>query len=107
MSDSAWFLLTGAVLAALGLVFIGLGLAIWKKRKITLIIRHHMDRVSEEDKPAFCRLCGIGVLAIGAGFVISGICMAFTPALWSWIPMAAGLAAGMLLPAISVVRYNR
>lgn len=73
MSDDVWGIVLGVLLILLGILFIWLGLAIWKKQKIELIIRHHMDKVSDEDKQAYCRLCGIGVLIIGFGFVVSGI----------------------------------
>ena len=106
MSDFIWSLIMGGMLVLLGLVFIGLGLAIWKKQKIELIIRYHMDKVSEENKQAYCKLCGIGLLIPGIGFVISGIGMMTTLELYIWIPMVAGLAAGILLLIISVVRYN-
>ena len=106
MNDFIWALIVGTMFAILGLVFIWLGIAIWKKQKIELIIRHHMDKVSDKNKQAYCKLCGIGVLIIGIGFVISGICMAFTIELYSWIPMIVGLVTGILLVAISAGRYN-
>ncbi len=106
MNDFIWALMIAALFAILGLVFIWLGLAIWKKQKIELIIRHHMDKVSDKNKQAYCKLCGIGLLIVGIGFAISGICMAFTIELYSWIPMIAGLVTGILLLAISVGKYN-
>ena len=106
MNDFIWALMIAALFAILGLVFIWLGLAIWKKQKIELIIRHHMDKVSDKNKQAYCNLCGIGLLIPGIGFVISGIGMMATLELYIWIPMVAGLAAGILLLIISVVRYN-
>ena len=106
MDDIIWFVVTGALLVILGIVFIGLGLAIWKKQKMDLIIRHHYDRVSEENKPAYCALSGIGVFLIGIGFVLSGICAAFTQSVLIFIPMAAGLAAGLILLMLAGIRYN-
>ena len=106
MEDLVWFVAVSALLVLLGIVFIRLGLAIWKKQKMELIIRHHCDRVSEENKPAYCTLSGIGVFTAGAGFVLSGICTAFTQSVLIFIPMAAGLAAGILLLVLAGVRYN-
>ena len=106
MSDDVWGIVLGVLLVLLGILFIWLGLSIWKKQKIELIIRHHMDKVSDEDRQAYCRLCGIGVLIIGFGFVVSGIWMTFTIELLSWIPMTVGLVAGLVLLAVSVARYN-
>ena len=50
MDDIIWFIGISALLAFLGFVFIRLGLAIWKKQKMELIIRYHCDRVNEENK---------------------------------------------------------
>ena len=106
MSDFIWSLIIGVMFVLLGLVFLWLGLSIWKKQRIDLIIRHHMDKVSDKNKQAFCKLCGIGVFILGIGFVVSGICMLFTIDPFSWVPMTIGLAAGILLMTISVIRYN-
>lgn len=65
MNDSVWFLVIGVLFLLLGIVFVGLGLAIWKKQKTDLMIHHHCDKVTEENKPAFCTLSGVGVFAIG------------------------------------------
>ena len=106
MSDFIWFLIIGILFVILGLVFLRLGLAIWKKQKIRLMIRHHMDKVSTADRQAYCRLCGIGLMVAGTGFVLSGIWMLFTDDPVSWIPAATGLAAGILLMAAAVIKYN-
>ena len=73
MSDTIWFIIIGILFAALGVLFIWLGWQIWKKRKINLIISYHCDKVSEENKPAYCSLAGIGVFLMGIGFAFSGI----------------------------------
>ena len=106
MDDIIWFVVTGALLVILGIVFIGLGLAIWKRQKMELMIRYHCDRVSEENKPAYCTLSGVGVFLIGTGFVLSGICAAFTQSALIFVPMAAGLAAGLVLLILAGIRYN-
>lgn len=107
MSDFIWFLITGILLAILGIILIRIGLVIWKKQKTEWIIRHHMDKVRDEHKQAYCRLCGIGILICGIGFAVSGVWMLFTTELCSWIPMAAGLVTGILILFVSVARYNR
>ena len=106
MSNFVWSLIIGIMFVILGVVFVWLGLAIWKKQRIDLVIRHHMDKVSEDNKQAYCKLFGIGMLISGIGFVVSGICMLFTIDLLSWIPMAVGLVIGILLMTVSIVRYN-
>ena len=107
MDDIIWFIAISVLLILLGAVFIGIGLAIWKKRKMDLIIRYHCDRVSEADKPAYCTLSGIGVFLIGAGFALSGICAAFMRSAIVLVPAAAGLAAGLALLVLAGIRYNR
>ena len=71
-----------------------------------LVIRYHCDKVSEKNKPAYCALAGIGVFVIGIGFVLSGICSAFMQSVLVFIPMTAGLAAGIVLLILAGIRYN-
>ena len=106
MNDVIWFIIIGIVLMGTGLVFIWLGLAIRKKQRINLMIRYHMDKVSEKNKQAYCRLCGIGLTVIGAGLILSGICMIFVQSLPTLIPMAAGLVSGTALLITAIARYN-
>ena len=106
MNDTVWFVAISVLFVLLGVVFIRLGLAIWKKQKMELIIRHHCEHVSDENKAAYCALSGIGVFAIGTGFVLSGICAAFTQSLLIFIPTAAGLAAGIALLFLAGAKYN-
>ena len=107
MDDLVWFIFIAALFALLGFVLAGLGLAVWKKQKMDLIIRHHCEKVSEADKPAYCRLAGAGICVIGAGFLVSGAFAVFSQSLSVLIPMAAGLAAGLALLCLAGIRYNR
>ena len=107
MEDLVWFIAVSALLVVLGFVFAGLGLAIWKKQKMELIIRYHCDKVKEENKPAYCTLAGTGVFVTGIGFILSGICSALMQSVLIFIPMAAGLAAGIALLILAGTRYNR
>ncbi len=106
MDDLIWFLSISVFLALLGFVFVGLGLAVWKKRKMGLIIHSHCDKVKEENKQAYCRLFGIGLCLIGMGFVLSGLWAAFSQSLLVLLPMGAGLAGGTALLAAAEIRYN-
>ena len=107
LSESLWFILTGVLLFATGSACAALGLAVWKKQKIGLVIRHHMDKVSEGNKKAFCTLAGTGVLAVGAGLMASGIWTAFAGSLPALVPAAAGLVLGLALLGFAIRRYNR
>ena len=106
MTDAIWFILMGVLFVLLGILFIVLGWLIWKKQKMNLIIRYHCDKVREENKEAYCRLAGIGVLLMGLGFLLSGIFTVFFQSVFTFIPMAAGLVIGIALLISAVVKYN-
>ena len=107
MSDFAWMILVCVLFLALGCLFAALGWQIWKKRRLDLIIRWHCDKVKEEDKPAYCRRFGLGLLLTGIGFCLSGIGALFSPSARIFIPMTAGLVVGTALLISAVIRYNR
>ena len=107
MGDTIWFIIIGIILIVLGLVFIWLGYSIWKKLNINLIIVYHMDKVSEFNKPAFCRLSGLGLLVMGCGFIASGIWTMVSGALLSFIPMTVGIVVGIILLISTGVKYNK
>ncbi|MCR5795114.1 MAG: hypothetical protein K6G61_07210 [Solobacterium sp.] len=107
MSDLIWFIMIGILFVLLALVFTCLGWQIWKKQKTELIIRYHCDKVSEENKQAYCTLSGIGVLLMGTGFLLSGICIVITRSAFVFVPMTAGLVLGLILLLTAVLKYNR
>jgi len=106
MNDYIWFIAIGVLFLLLGFVFVWLGLAIWKKQKMDLIIRHHCDKVNAENKPAFCTLSGVGVFVIGIGFALSGICSFLLQSVLIFIPMSVGLVLGLVLLTLAVFKYN-
>ena len=107
MSDFLWFVIIGVLFVLLGLVFMLLGWHIWKEQKMTLIISHHCDKVSDENKKAYCTLSGVGIFIIGIGFVFSGICTFLLQSAPAFIPMVVGLVVGMAFFVSAVIRYNR
>lgn len=107
MSDLAWFIITGILFALLGLLFIMLGRQIWNKQRIDLIISFHSDKVSAENKQAYCTLTGTGVLIMGIGFLLSGICTAFTQSVLVFVPMTAGLVSGLVLLISANRKYSK
>ena len=46
------------ILGAIGALFLVLGYLLWKKERISLLHQYHYDKVSEEDKKAFCAVSG-------------------------------------------------
>ena len=99
----AGVLVTGAV----GIVIARLGWLVWKKEKITLLHDYHTNKVSPEDKSAFCKLSGTGLMAIGAGAVISAALLGFTESACSFVGFAAGFAAGLAMLVRAGRKYNR
>lgn len=107
MNDYVWFIITGILFVLLGLLFIWLGWQILIKQKMNLIISYHCDKVSEENKRAYCTLSGIGVLIMGLGFLFSAVCLLFSQSLLIFVPMAVGLGLGTALLASAGIKYNR
>ncbi len=106
MNDLVWFIIIGILFGLLGLIFIMLGFQIWIKQKMNLIISYHCDKVSEDNRRAYCTLSGVGVFVIGIGFIISGICTVFIHSGLLFLPMAIGLIFGIVLLASAVLKYN-
>lgn len=74
---------------------------------ITLLHDYHYDKVSAEDKKAFCTLSGVGVLVIGVGIFITGILIEITDSPWSFIAFAIGFVLGLGMLICAGIRYNR
>ena len=107
MSDLTWFIIIGALFILLSVVFIVLGLLIWIKQKINLIVSYHCDKVSEENKKSYCSLFGFGVFIIGIGFAITGILSVILQSFFALIPMAVGLVLGIAFILGAIIKYNR
>lgn len=95
------------IIGLVGMVFVMFGYQIWKKEKISLLHDYHYNRVSVEDKKAFCTLSGIGVLLIGIGLVITAIVIGITDSPWSFIAFAIGFVVGLVMLIYAGARYNR
>ena len=90
-----------------GIIFVLLGYLIWKKQKISLLHDYHYDKVSAEDKEAFCALSGKGVLTIGVSMLITATIIGITDSPWSFIVFAIGYVIGMRMLVYAGYRYNR
>ena len=95
------------VLCVVGIVFVVLGFLIWKKEKIELFHSYHYDNVSAEDKKAFCKISGLGIIVIGLGSLVSGVIIGITDSAWSFIGLALGLIAGFYLLINANAKYNQ
>lgn len=83
-----------------------LGYLVWKKEKISLFHDYHYEKVSEEDKKAFCTISGIGVVLIGIGILITAIIIGITDSAWSFIAFAMGFVVGLIMLIYAGIRYN-
>ena len=90
---------------AVGLLCIVMGLVIWLKRKASLIHESQYKNVKEADLPAYTRLVGIGLIAIGAGIIAAGALNLFASPFW-WVPLVLGFAAGLLVLGRAQKKYN-
>ena len=107
MGDLIWFIIIGILFALLSILFIVLGGLIWRKQKMNLIISQQCEKVSEDNKQAYCRLFGIGIVVIGAGFGLSGVFTVLLQSVLAFIPMTVGLLSGIVMVISAVVKYNR
>lgn len=91
----------------IGIIFVILGYLLWKKQKISLLHSYHYDKVSNENKRAFCTLSGIGVLLIGIGLMTTGVILGITDSAWCFIPFAISFVIGLIMLAYAGIKYNR
>ena len=100
-------MIAALIIGLVAVTLMVMGYLIWKKEKISLLHDYHYDKVSKEDKKAFCALSGGGVLVMGIGMFITAVIVGITDASWSFIAFAIGffVGSGMLIYAGS--RYNR
>ena len=100
-------ILGSIVMGLVGLMCVVLGLLLWKKQKITLLHDYHYQNVSEENKSVFCKLCGLGLVLIGAGILVSAVVMALTESLWSFLGVIAGFILGLGFLIYAGKKYNK
>ena len=100
-------LISAVIVGIVGIICAWLGYLIWKKEKISLLHDYHYDKVSPEDKKAFCTLSGLGVLFVGLGLLITAIAMGITDSVWSFAAFVVGFVVGITLLIYAGVKYNR
>ena len=98
----------GAILiGGFAVLFFVLGYLVWIKEKITLFHSYHYDKVAEENKKAFCKISGIGLIVIGMGVLSAGIICGATGVAWGAIAVAIGFLIGLAMLIYAGVKYNR
>lgn len=94
------------VLLGVGLLCLVLGALIWKKQRIDLIQAYHVGNVKREDIPAYTRQVGLGLSAIGAGCVLTGVLVFGLEEPLGWIALGAGFVLGLALTHRAQKRWN-
>ena len=96
-------IMTGGV----GVIFAVMGWLLWKKEKLSLMHNYHVDKVSAENRPAFCKLSGIGLIVIGVGLLITAVILGITDSAYSFLFFAACYVAGLTMLITAGTKYNR
>ena len=95
------------VTGIVGIIFLVLGVLLWKKEMITLLHDYHVDKVSPENKKAFCKLSGIGLIVIGVSLLITAVILWLTDSAYSFLVFALGFALGLAALIHAGAKYNR
>ena len=94
------------ILGTLSVLFLVIGYLLWKKERIDLLHGYHYDKVTKENKKAFCTICGFGIISIGIGMLISAVLFGISEALAGFIPFLAGFIIGLVLLIFAGKKYN-
>lgn len=92
--------------SVLGILFLIIGLIIWKKEKITLIHDYHYTKVREEDRKPYTAIMGKGTCLIRIGVILLGIINHFTKTSYGLYAFGIGFTAGMIVICIAQFKYN-
>ena len=100
--------ITGIVITGgVGVLLVVLGWLMWKKEMMTILHDYHVDKVSPENKKAFCKLSGISLVVIGIGLLITAVILGITDSAYSFICFAVCFAAGLFALIYAGMKYNR
>lgn len=83
------------------ILFFVLGYLVWIKEKIALFHSYHYNKVTEENKKAFCKISGIGI-----GVLVAGIICSVTSSAWGGIAIAIGFLLGLTMLIYAGIKYN-
>lgn len=89
-----------------GVLFIGLGLMIWRKQKINWIHAYHYKNVKESDRKPYTAQIGKGLMVIGGGMMVTGLWTRFLIEAYNWVPATVGFVVGFAVILRAQKRYN-
>ena len=95
-----------AIILLWGILFLVLGLMIWKTHRLTLIHSARYGGVKPENIRAYTSLVGFGVTLIGIGICLTGLLAFVTKSGFIRIPALAGLVAGCIFINKAQRGYN-
>ena len=100
-------------LAVAGIVFIVIGV-LNRKGIVSMIHSYHRKRVTEEDKLAFAKLVGVGMLIIGFSLIIaSALNLAYmilhenAYLIIGYTVSVAGVVVGVGISFYAMIKYNK
>ena len=96
-------IITGGV----GVLLVVLGFLLWKREMITLLHNYHVSNVSPENRRAFCKLSGIGLIVIGLSLLITAVVLGITDSAYSFICFGVGFAVGLFALVAAGMKYNQ
>lgn len=94
------------LMVLLGLLFLYLGWRIWKRKEITLIISHHYQKVSKEDKKDYTEEIGKSIAFMGIGMILTGIIDFITNTVYGWLFFTIFFILGFIKMVKAQKKYN-
>ena len=73
------------LMGILGLLFLVLGLRIWKREEITFIHSYHYKKVAEKDKNQYTEEMCKSIVLMGIGMALTGIIDFITNTVYGWL----------------------
>lgn len=101
------FVLIGLIVfLGVAILFFVFGWLLWKKQRIDLVNAWHTRNVKKEDVPAYTKLMGLSLIAIGAGCLVTGIVACILEETLGWIALPVGFVVGFALIWKAQKKYN-
>lgn len=91
----------------MGLFFVWLGYRVCFKEQITLLHTSRYAKVKDEDKKAFCKASGSGIILIGLSALLCVLVILITASLWGLLFLIPGSAAAIAILVYADRKYNR
>ena len=100
-------ILGSLILGLVGVLCTVIGWLIWKKQKMALLHDYHYKYVSEGDKKPFCGAVGKGIVAIGAGLLVTALLLPLTQSVWCFLGIVCGFVVGFSMLFYADRKYNQ